>query len=299
MINFTTFSLFNKCKQSSRLFVLLLLFATCQPVMAAEQIVVWGRTFDNPAIMDVLKLALEQNPDVKKSYSLVRSSEMEQGRVMRELKKKNTVDIAAFAPTPERELQAIAIRIPVSKGLLGYRVCLVREGEENNFKNIMNLNDWTSRRLRIGQGTDWPDTAILEFNGIEVEKSVEYQPLFHMLRKNRFDCFARSVNEVFSELARPENSSLRIDNHLMLQYRLPTFFFVNKNKPELAKRIEKGLKSAIENGSFSKLFEKHYAATLKRIDFNNRRVIKLENPNLSKATKLMTNTPELWLNPLN
>lgn len=298
MIIHLLLSLINKGKQSNRLFVFLLILASINQV-AAEKIVIWDRTFENPAILDVLKLALDQSSDDNEQYKLVSSHKMEQGRVMRELQKNNDVDIAAFAPTPERERKAIVIRIPVSKGLLGYRVCLVREGEEDTFKNIINLNDWTEQRLRIGQGTNWPDTAILEFNGINVEKSVEYKPLFHMLKKNRFDCFTRSVNEVLAELARPENSTLSIDKHLMFQYRLPTFFFVNKHKPELASRIEKGLALAIENGSFSKLFYNHYSASLKKINFQNRRVIKLENPYLSKETKLITNKPELWIDPLN
>ncbi len=74
--------------------------------------------------------------------------------------------------------------------------------------------------------------------------------------------------------------------------------FVNKHKPELARRIEKGLTLAIENGTFSNLFNQYYAETLEKIDFKHRRIIKLENPYLSKETQLITNRSELWIDTI-
>lgn len=270
-----------------------LLFSTA--TIAEEDIIVWNRTYDQSSMLEVLQLALKKTNDGN-PYRLLRSVEMEQGRVMHELKKNQRVNVAAFAPTAEREEQAIAIRIPASKGLLGFRVCLIRAGEEETFKNIRSLDDWISNGLSMGQGTHWPDTPILASNGLKVVKSVRYKPLFHMLEKKRFDCFPRSVNEVISELEMPENKNLALEKYLLFQYRLPTFFFVNKNKPALAERIERGLTIAIKDGSFDELFNKHHWRSLKKVNVGQRQIIKLENPYLSEKTRQSVNKPELWLN---
>lgn len=266
-------------------------------VVAAEEIIVWDRTYDQASMLDVVQLAFKKTSD-NTPFRLVRSVEMEQGRVMRELQNSRRVDIAAFAPTPEREQQAIAVRIPVSKGLLGFRVCLIRAGEEDKFKDIRSIDDWLSAGFQLGQGTHWPDTPILESNGLKVVKSVRYKPLFHMLERKRFDCFPRSINEVRSELERPENNKLALEKYLMFQYRLPTFFFVNKNKPGLANRIERGLNIAIKDGSFDRLFNQHHKVTLDKINMKQRKIIKLNNPYLSEETQSIVERSELWLNLL-
>lgn len=269
-----------------------------QPASAVEEIIVWNRTYDQANMLDVLHLSLAKTA-TSETDKLVRSKEMEQGRVMTELQKNNYVDVAAFAPTSNRETQAIAIRIPVSKGLLGFRVCLIRKGDEEKFSNINTLEDWINSGLKIGQGTHWPDTPILESNGFEVVKSVRYKPLFHMLEKKRFDCFPRSINEVFSELGLAENSNLALEKHLLFRYRQPTFFFVNIHKPQLAERIERGMNIAIKDGSFDKLFYQHNSAALERINISQRQIIDLDNPYLSEKTQGTSEKPELWLQPAN
>lgn len=293
----TPFSNYLHRKRICHISLLLSVLLLSAAAIAEEEIIVWDRTYDQASMLDVLQLAFEKTDD-STPYRLVRSVEMEQGRVMRELHKSRRVDIAAFAPTPEREQKAIAVRIPVSKGLLGFRVCLIRAGEEDTFKDVRSIDDWNNAGYRLGQGTHWPDTPILESNGLTVVKSVRYKPLFHMLEKKRFDCFPRSVNEVRSELERPENNKLTLEKYLMFQYRLPTFFFVNKNKPELAKRIERGLNIAIKDGSFDRLFNQHYRETLNKINMKQRKIIKLNNPYLSNETQSIVRKSELWLNPL-
>lgn len=280
----------------------LILWLLCLPGLQAqaeekaeEKIIVWDRTYDQASMLEVLQLALDHTQADKQPYKIIRSLTMEQGRVLRELESSERIDLAAFAPTPERELQAIPIRIPVSKGLLGFRVCLIRAGQENAFSGIKSLDDWISQGLRIGQGSHWPDTPILEANGITVIKSVRYKPLFTMLEKQRFDCFSRSVNEISSELEGLQTNKFAIEKNLLFVYRLPTFFFVSKHKPELAKRIERGLHLALEDGSFKRLFEKLHGPTLTNLNLKQRKVIYLENPYLSDETRLISNKTELWL----
>lgn len=266
------------------------------PVIA-DEIIVWNRTYDQTSMIEVLQLALDKTIN-EGPYQLLRSVDMEQGRAINELQKSKRVHVAAFAPTTEREEAMIAVRVPVSKGLLGFRVCLIRAGEEGMYKNIHSIDDWIKNDLSMGQGTHWPDTQILESNGLKVVKSVRYKPLFHMLKKNRFDCFPRSVNEVQSELENSESEDLALEKYLVFQYRLPTFFFVNINKPLLAERIDRGLNIAIQDGSFDELFNKLHWPTLKKVNLQGRRVIHLSNSFLSEETQKIVGKSELWLNPL-
>ena len=178
---------------------------------------------------------------------------MEQGRALRELSKMDSsrLDLAHFAPTIEREKQAIVIRIPLIQGLLGYRLCLIKDGDQHKFSKITNKEQWLASNLTIGQHQNWPDTLVLKDNGLMVKTSYKYKLLFQQLVKHRFDCFARGANEIVYEQRAHQDLGLIIEKKLMLHYPFPLFFFVNKNNPDLAKRLEQGLSKLIENGVLS------------------------------------------------
>ena len=52
-----------------------------------------------------------------------------------------------------------------------------------------------------------------------------YDALFNMLRKQRFDCFLRSVIEIEEELK--QHPELAIEPHLVFRYPLALLFFVS------------------------------------------------------------------------
>jgi len=262
-----------------------------------SEIIVWNRIASNLVVYKVLQMALDETRDEFGPYRLTLSRPMEQGRVMLELTKNQKVHIANFAPTPERENSLLPIRIPVTKGLLGYRICLIRAGTESRFDDIHSLSEWNKRGLVIGQGTHWPDTTILEGNGIKVAKSVKYLPLFDMLAQDRFDCFARSVSEVLPELEQHSAKGIVLENKLALVYRLPSFFFVSRENPQLAERLEKGLTAILADGSFDHFITTTYSAQLNKLGMKQRTPIYLDNPYLSKETQKIINDPTLWLNP--
>lgn len=277
-------------------FLLMMLLSLTVQAKEAE-IIVWDRLANNPVIYRVLQMALDKTRAEYGPYHLTLSRPMEQGRVMLELAKNQKVNLANFAPTSERETKLLPIRIPVTKGLLGYRVCLIKEGTQSQFDGIHSLQDWKKRGLRVGQDTHWPDTAILEGNGLKVVKSVKYKPLFKMLVKGRFDCFSRSVSEVLPELEKHRAEGIELDNKFALVYRLPTFFFVSRQNPQLAKRLQKGLKAIQVDGSFDSFITATYAPQFKSLGMKQRQPIYLDNPYLSEATQKIVKNPTLWLNP--
>ena len=271
----------------------LLLGSVMSFASANEEIVVWDRLADNPVAYKILELALDKTADSYGAYHLVASTKMEQGRAVVQLKANRAIDIASFAPNKAREESLLPIRIPVTQGLLGYRVCLIKKGTQKKFNGIKTLNNFKGKGLTIGQGKGWPDTEVLEANGLTVIKSAKYKTLFNMLERQRFDCFSRSISEVKPELE--QYSELALEESLLFVYRLPTFFFVSQSNTELAKRVEKGLQLAYQDGSISNLIHANYKTLFKALNISQRTLIDLENPFLSDKTKVAFNSFEHWL----
>ena len=188
------------------------------------------------------------------------------GGAVKALQSGELVQIGVFATDEEREHTLLAIHVPLAKGLLGWRVCLIRQGDEGRFANIRSLADWQQAGLRIGQHRSWPDTRLLKENGLNVVVGSLYDALFNMLRKQRFDCFLRSVIEIEEEL---------------------------KQHPELAKRIELGLQRARQSGDYERVFEAGFGSTIRRLQLDRRVMLELSNPDLPAGSRAMMQDPSL------
>jgi hypothetical protein len=64
--------------------------------------------------------------------------------------------------------------------------------------------------MRFGQGSDWPDTAVLRDNGLQVVTSQNYASLFRMLDAGRFDLFPREVLVAWDEQAHAAEQGLKL-----------------------------------------------------------------------------------------
>lgn len=248
--------------------------------------ILWYRNFDSPATRALVDLALSETPEYG-PYRLVRSEELSQGRALRELSrgKSRLVDIANVATSPDREKQLTAIPIPVDGGLLGFRVCVTHQSSLPLFEGIHTLDDLQHSGIRIGQGTHWPDTPILESNGISVITHPRFEILFGMLRKDRFECFARGVSEVLYDLEIESDPNLVIEPHLLLAYPMPSFIFVGSENAELAQRLQLGLERAIYDGMFAAFLKAYYERPVESLNLGSRNVIVLKNPFLSEESR--------------
>lgn len=205
-------------------------------------------------------------------------------------------DVLWIGTSDELEKQLLPVRIPLYRGLLGHRVFMIREGTQHLFDDIESLDDLS--RISIGQGSEWPDTVILEANGLKVVKALRYDSLFPMLEGGRFDAFPRGVQEPWAEIeARPE-MNLTVEKDLVLVYRMPYYFFVSKENRELQRDIESGLEKAIQDGSFNRYFFNSpiIRAMLEKANLKARKPFYLKNPMLTPETPI--DREELWLDPL-
>jgi ABC-type amino acid transport substrate-binding protein len=247
-------------------------------------------------LLEILKTALDKTVAEYGPYTLQPSrSRMNEARSLAELRlPAGMVTIAWCGTSVQKEKDYRAVRIPLRKGILGYRVALIARDRQSDIARIRNLDDL--RKVRIGQGIGWGDVAIYEANGIKVH-TAGYENLFKMVAANRFDLFPRGINEVFNEYAARHSAipNLAIEKNLLIYYPWPYYFFFNKSDKTRAKRVEAGLRKMIRDGSFDAIFMKYNRSSIIKANLNNRRTIRIANPDLPKDTPL--NDRSLWFDP--
>lgn len=199
------------------------------------------------------------------------------------------VHVVGTMTSAEREAQMLPVRIPISKGLIGWRILLLREDRRDWLREVRSARDLQGIRMALGQ--DWPDLPVLRAAGLEPATVPSYNRLFGMLKAQRIDAVPRSVNEIWSELAR--HQGLAADPYLVLHYPAADYFFVHRDNASLAEDIRRGLEAAQADGSFDRLLLGYYRDMLDMAALGKRRVIELPNPGLPPETPLARK--ELWL----
>lgn len=205
------------------------------------------------------------------------------------------VDVVDTTTSRERERRLRPIRIPLLKGLMGYRLFFIRSGEQPRFDKIQTAENL--RQLVLGHGSDWPDNDVMQANNIQIVTSPDHYTLVRMLQAKRFDAYPRGVPQIPMEKTQLTDEKISIEKRLAIAYVSPTYFHVAKQNRALAKRLEKGLRMAIDDGSFDKLFYSHPLVTdaLRRLNLEQRRVFYLCNPNIHPDTPL--GRPGYWFRP--
>jgi hypothetical protein len=248
-------------------------------VGAKEKIVFYHRNFDNPFLHKSLKNFADLSKDDFGDYELVKSKDMEQGRAFAELVKGN-IDVLITAPTEQREKQAKAIYVPLDRGLLGFRICMINK-EQNQFGAIQSANQFISKQLSVGLGAHWPDRAIFEDNGFNVITSPVHKSLYSMLASKRFDCLTRSINEINNEVDQYSDMGLAADHELVFIYANADFIFINPKNKKLHQRLSTGVGYAIENNSFYEIFDEFYENELSKHRIYERKLVFLDNNKVS------------------
>lgn len=190
-----------------------------------------------------------------------------------------------------REQQLLPLRIPLDRGLMGWRLLLVRREEQARFAEMRKLDD--VRGITIGQMHDWPDTQILRANGLNVGTSSVFANLFTMLLRRRIDAIALSALEVEQELQRSGVASqLAIAPAWMLRYPAAYYYFVSPREPQLAEDLRRGLERLLSEGRMQALFLQLVRPQLEPLGLRERRALNLLNPLLPASTPLRR--VELW-----
>lgn len=238
----------------------------------------------------LLELALSHSGE---SYHAKPSKhELNQYRTLRHVELGRDLDVVWTFATAKREQELLPIKIPIDRGLLGWRLLLINAVDQDKFAG---LTLEQLKQLRSAQGHDWPDLNVLVENGFNVTPSSSYTGLFAMLKRGRIAYFPRALSEIWLEQATHSNQGIVVEQHWALHYPAPVYFFVSRNKPELAAAIEKGLRAAIADGSMKQLFLLHFEDAIAQAALTKRRIVSLQNTDLSGSA--MPTDPQLWFDP--
>ena len=96
-----------------------------------------------------------------------------------------TIDVIALGTNEERESKLHPIKIDISRGIVGFRLLVIRAADQARIR--------TDGRRRAADSVDfWPQSPvgrlpIMEANGFSVTTSSGYEDLFAMLVAGRFD----------------------------------------------------------------------------------------------------------------
>ena len=268
---------------------IIVFFVTVSGVSQAKDVIYYpwfdeGQFKEDAYYLALLKLALENTKGKYGEYQLKKSVQpMYQGRALVEIKSNRNLSVAWTMTSQKREQELNPIRIPLLRGLGGYRIFLIKAGQQAKFSKINNAKQL--KKLFAGQGYDWPDSFILTDNNYRLITGPGHRTLFNMLQHGRFDYMPRGLHEVWNEVEIFEG--LQIESSLALHYPSPYYFFVSNDNPKLKNRIEVGLRNAEENGSFKKLFDSHPVTknTLISAKLGHRKIFTLKNSFMSVETQ--------------
>ncbi|MBK3820423.1 hypothetical protein G3A41_19375 [Paraburkholderia aspalathi] len=242
----------------------------------------WARAIFPLAVLDLAMKAAGADYVARQADVL-----MERGRALAELAGgSNAINLLWTSTDAEAERGLNVVRIPINRGLIGYRIFVIRKDRQADFDRVRNLDDL--KALTGGQGLGWIDTKIMRAAGLNIE-TVPYETVFDMVQGGRLDYFPRGAIEAFAELDEPRHRDrdLVVEKHLLLKYRSDFIFYVSTKHASLAQTINRGLEKAYLDGSFMRLFNSHpyIQDGLLRSNLASRKVFVLDNPYLSEEDR--------------
>lgn len=248
-------------------------------------------------ISTLLTAALDASTDKYGPYRLQTSPiRMERDRLLTEMRQGALVNLSAQVTSAEWERDLLPIRIPIDKGISGYRIALIDGRRQADFSALRTLAQL--KAVPMGAGRQWSSTAVFQQAGFNVVPGNSTAGLHGMLAAGRFRYFPRSVDEAVFERDEYVGGfpALDIESSMTVYFPLPRYFFVAPSQPRLAQRLEYGLNRLIADGRFDQIFHQFYDGLIERIGLRHRRVFKIDNPTLSPATPL--DRKSYWYDPV-
>lgn len=269
---------------------LLFLFISASTYANNDVLTVRYQSPANDYIAELFVLALEKSGD--KFDCIPVKNLPSQKRTLLLLGEDKSLDLIWTVTNVKREEQALAVKIPLDKGLLGYRIPLINKSTPELFENTKNTID--IRKVHFGLRFDWPDLEIFKQNELSTLSFTTNNQAINLLKSRRIDAIPDGVLEVGSYKLPPE---LTYDKHVVLYYPSAVYFFVAKENQVLHDALEKGLNISLKDGSWQKLFDKHFSQVIENVNLDKRTLIRLDNPTLPRTAPI--DMSEYWYNKKN
>jgi hypothetical protein len=261
--------------------VLACLFLISSHVNSTEKTLsTWHRSFDTPQVRDFIELAISKSADKYPGYTLQRTQLKNKEQAFHQLTQKGQLDIIVTGFDIDREQNALPIYIPLDRGLLGFRTCLIEPQSQPIFENIQTVNDFALEQISMGVGSNWADKKIMSNNDIPLLEASDQKALMALLRHNKVTCISRSVIEMDATITDfPEFTE---ENLIAFVYPFGKIIYVNQHNQAAYEMLKYGLEKSIEDRSFHQLFKQHFAQQLEKHEFYFRKILLMKNPFLSK-----------------
>lgn len=233
--------------------ILILLFITLfSTTTLSKEIIRHNHVYKHfEIIRKILIAALDETKSEYGDYVLKEAEFIPQGREVELVRDNEFFQVMWSMSSPERESKVQSIPIPLLKGLIGLRVMIIKKNNQDKFPISLNIEDF--KNIRLGQANDWPDSDILEFNGMSLFRFPNYKTSFQLLNNSRFLGYPRGITEALSEIEENKNFEFVLEKNHLLYYPAPFYFYVSKKNKKLYNRLLLGLNRLIEKGEFDKL----------------------------------------------
>lgn len=181
----------------------------------------------------------------------------------------------------------IGIKVPVRLGLLSYRLLLVNKSNLESFEQVKKIAEL--RNFYAGLVRGWQTTKVFGFLKLNVKVVGNFEGIYLMLDKNRFDYIPRGIYEIYDELNSRKGRYKNVVVEPNIALKIPTIsrVYVSPKHPRIAKRLDAGLHKIIASGELKEILFKFYEKDIQRADISNRRVISIENPYYDKTENLI------------
>lgn len=237
--------------------------------------------------IEILRLALEKTRPAYGGYQLQAIPPANFVRMLHSLRNNtypNMVLETSYDTKLEETDELTYIPFPLELGIIGYRICFVNPLVKDKIQQVNSLGEL--RKFSMGQGAGWADIKILRHNGFQVTEVSNYNSLFKMVAGGRFDLLCRGANELMKEYEQYKDiGNLTYDDSFALVYRLPRFFYLNKNNTLLRQRLEEGIKIAYADGSLLELWRQHNLQSIQFTRLPERKMFYLDNPLIKNLPK--------------
>lgn len=225
--------------------------------------------------MDALVWLLDKSG---KEYQLIHTdhpTSTQQRKVI--MLRKKEIDVMYAGHTAALEQQLTAIRIPITRGLIGHRLLVVHAQALSRYQGIKTLAALQQNPALLGFG--WPEVALFSANHIPVYERI-YDEIFAAVNNGHRGFFARGVLEVYGELAdRPAMNNLRVEPNILLRYPSAVFFFVHPDNLELQQALKEGFNKGYADGSYVQFLYSHplVRQAQQQYQLDQRQMIELKN----------------------
>jgi len=232
--------------------------------------------------VEALTLALEKTKHKYGEYRIKLIPRMRVNRrAMSDIDKHSYQNyFVVYSATDQLVKRFLPVEFPVDLGVNNYRVAFVSKETKEKLKHIETIEKLTA--FSLVQKIGWLDTKILKAANFNVFEASHFLGMFKMVSKNYIDILFRGVGKVVTDFKNSADcKNLFLDEHFLLYYPLPKFYFTHKKNKLAAKRIEEGLVIAFKDGSLQKIWQKHFGESIKLANLSNRKTFILENPFIS------------------